>query len=254
VGPEDVAAFAVQAVVVYERGAPKPWTYLGSIVAAASRDLTGMQLATFDPNGGPVAASTLRPNPDEIYSSLPGASLVTALQLVVEGLHPPAALLLSSLTASRVPATSDYQSLVLAPNSFVALAARDTNLGPMNRFASSLFFMLPAIGLGVSLAWRVSRDAERMGLSKQERTLWTLGAFALGLPAYITYRLTRPTVALVTCANCGLGRRADFEKCQRCGAPWAVPELTAPVWRVLGKPEQAEDGLPSRAEETNQSA
>jgi hypothetical protein len=106
--------------------------------------------------------------------------------------------------------------------------------------------MLPAIGLGVFLSWRVSRDAFQMGLSKQERTLWTLGIFALGLPAYVTYRLTRPTVALVTCANCGLGRRADFEKCQRCGAPWVVPELTSPAWRVLGAPEPAEENSLSR--------
>ena len=85
-----------------------------------------------------------------------------------------------------------------------------------------------------------------MGLSKQERTLWTLGAFALGLPAYITYRLTRPKVTLVTCANCGKSRRPDMDKCHRCGSPWVVPELTPPAWRVLGEPEPAEENSLSR--------
>jgi hypothetical protein len=125
------------------------------------------------------------------------------------------------------------------------------DLARMNRLAYSLLFMVPAIGLGVFLSWRVSRDAVRMGLSKQERTLWTLGAFTLGLPAYVTYRLTRPTVALVTCGHCGLGRRADFEKCQRCGAPWSVPELIPPAWRVLGEPEQVDMATPSPAEQAS---
>lgn len=254
VGPKDVAAFSVYPVTVYQREAQKKWAYVGSIAATASRDLAGVQLTAFDPNGGTVSAATMHPSPDDVYLSLPGASLVTVLQYVVENVHPPAAMLLSSLTASNVPADSDYQSLVLVPNSFAAMAARDADLGRMNRFASSLFFMLPAIVLGVFLAWRVSRDALQMGLSKQERTLWILGAFVLGLPVYITYRLTRPTVAFVTCANCGQGRRADFEKCQRCGALWTVPELVPPAWRVLGEPELAEDGSPSRAEEMNQSA
>lgn len=254
VGPKDVAAFSVYPVTVYQRQAQKKWAYVGSVAATASRDLTGAQLMAFDPNGAFVSTAALLPNPDDIYFSLPGASLVTVLQYLMENLHPPALLLLSSLTASNTPAASDYQSLALLPNSFVAMAARDVDLGRMNRFASSLFFMLPAVGLGVFLSWRVSRDALRMGLAKQERTLWTLGAFALGLPAYITYRLTRPTAALVTCGNCGQGRRADFEKCQRCGAAWSVPELIPPSWRVLGEPESAEVAAPSRAEETSQSA
>ena len=254
VGPEDVAAYCVYPLTGYQRGAQTRWVYAGCAVATASRDLTGMQLTVFDPNGRSVATKAMYPDPDEAYFSLPGASLVTVVQYVLENLHPLASLVLSSLTASQVPATAAYRSLVVMPNSFAAMAARDANLGRFHRFVSSLLFMVLAIGLGVFLAWRVSRDAARMGFSKQERTLWTLGAFALGLPAYITYRLTRPTVALVTCANCGQGRRADFEKCQRCGAPWAVPELIPPAWRVLDEPEQADETSPSPARETGSPA
>jgi hypothetical protein len=252
--PEDVTAYSVQPLGVYQRDADKKWVYIGCIAAAASRDLTSVQMAAFDPNGRSVAARAMHASVDDIYLSLPGASLATVVQFLLENLHPAGCLLLSSLTASQAPAESAYRSLVLMPNSFAAMAARDADLAYANRLAYSLLFMAPAIGLGVFLAWRVSRDAARMGLSKREGTLWILGAFALGLPAYVTYRLTRPTVALVTCANCGQGRRADFEKCQRCRAPWSVPELIPPAWRVLGEPESVEDTLPSPAQETSQSA
>jgi len=238
VGPEDVAAYCVYPLCACQREAQKKWAYAGCFAATVSRDLTGMQLAIFDPNGRSVTSQTTYPGPDEMYFSLPGANLVTVIQYVTENLHPLASLVLSSLTASQIPAESAYQSLVLLPNSFAAMAARDMDTGRVNRFSSSLLFMLPAIGLGVFLAWRVSRDGARMGLSKQASTLWILGIFAMGLPAYVTYRLTRPKVALVTCRNCGLGRRADFEKCQRCGAPWLVPELVPPAWRVIGRPEE----------------
>ena len=60
-----------------------------------------------------------------------------------------------------------------------------------------------------------------------------LGTFALGLPGYLTYRLTRPKITLVTCRNCGLGRRPDREKCHHCGSLWHVPELIPPAWRVV---------------------
>jgi len=252
-GPEDVAAFSIYPVSVYQRDAEKKWAYAGCLAAAASGDLTDLRLEVFDPNGRTVAAQTKYPSSDEAYFSLPGASLLTVAQYGLENLHPLVSLLLSSLTASQVPATSASRSLVVLPNSFAAMAARDTALGPATRLVSSLLFMLPAIGLGIFLGWHVSRDAARLGLSKQESTLWVLGAFALGLPAYITYRLTRPTVALVTCASCGQGRRADLDKCQRCGVPWAVPELIPPAWRVLGEPERPEATSPSPAEETSQS-
>ncbi|MEN6576372.1 MAG: hypothetical protein ABFD90_08515 [Phycisphaerales bacterium] len=253
-GPEDVAAFSVCPVSVYLREAEKKWAYAGCVAAAASGDLTGLQLEVFDPNGRSVATQGMAPSPDEAYFSLPGASLLSIVQFGLENLHPLTSLMLSSLTASQVPATSAQRSLILLPNSFAAMAARDTELGRVTRLASSLLFMLPAIGLGIILGWRVSRDAIRMGLSKRANTLWVLGVFALGLPAYITYRLTQPKVSLVTCGSCGLGRRTDFEKCQRCGASWVVPELTPPAWRVLGEPEQAEEVSPSPAEETGSPA
>lgn len=254
VGPEDVAAFHMIPLQVYRPDTDKRWAYIGCIGAAVSRDLTGVQLTVFDPNGHSVASRMSRPSLTDLYQALPDASLVTAIQFFLESLQPTASLMLSSLTASHVPAEAAYRSIVLLPNSFVAMAARDSDFPRITRFAYSLFFMLPAILLGVFLAWRISQDAVRLGLSKRESRLWALGAFALGLPAYITYCLTRPQVAQVTCRNCGLGRRADLEKCQRCGSGWDVPELTAPAWRVRSAPECEQNQAPSSAEEMDNSS
>jgi hypothetical protein len=99
----------------------------------------------------------------------------------------------------------------------------------------------------------VTRDGARLGLPTNTRAAWVAGTVLFGLPAYITYCLTRPRLTLVTCANCGVGRRPDGEKCHRCGSPWVVPELVPPAWRVLGEQELAEErspaaGLPGVAE------
>ena len=59
-----------------------------------------------------------------------------------------------------------------------------------------------------------------------------LATVALGLAGYIAYRLTRPKVVMVTCANCGRLRRPDLERCQHCGRSWEMGDLGAPGWRV----------------------
>jgi hypothetical protein len=100
---------------------------------------------------------------------------------------------------------------------------------------------------------KLNRDAIRMGMPRNARKAWILATIFLGLPAYVAYRMARPKGSLVTCSNCGQGRRADQDKCHRCSSVWDVPELIAPAWRVLGEPESTEDALPSRSEETSQS-
>jgi hypothetical protein len=114
--------------------------------------------------------------------------------------------------------------------------------------------MLPGLLLFGLLAVKLDREGIRLGTPKNVRRAWIVGTIVLGLPAYITYRLTRPKVVLVTCANCGLGCRPDREKCHRCASVWAVPELIPPAWRVLGEPEQADEVSPSPAEEIKPSA
>ena len=71
------------------------------------------------------------------------------------------------------------------------------------------------------------------------------------LPAYVTYQITRPKTARVTCQNCGRDRWVDREKCHHCGSPWLVPELIPPAWRVIGQPEEQACSDPApRPEET----
>jgi uncharacterized paraquat-inducible protein A len=86
--------------------------------------------------------------------------------------------------------------------------------------------------LSVWLARKVWKDAKLIGLSSRAGKLWIAGTIAFGLPAYITYRLTRPKETLVTCQNCGKMRRPDMERCHRCGSKWEMPELTPPNWRI----------------------
>jgi hypothetical protein len=228
VGPDDVAAFSVSLISVPKGRGSAEWMHAGCAVATLSRGLTAMRLDVFDPNGRIVASEETPP-----YFELPGASTWVAAEFVIENLHPPLFMLASYLTASSSEATTGYRSLFRLPNSFVAMKARDRSVGWVGRFSTSLMLMLPAIGLAIFLAWRVARDAERIGLSHEAKVFAVLGTFALGLPAYVTYRLTRPKITLVTCRNCGLGRRPDREKCHHCGSLWHVPELIPPAWRVV---------------------
>ncbi len=228
VGPDDVAAFSVSLISVPKRRGSREWTHAGCAVATLSRELTAMRLDVFDPNGRSVASAKMPP-----YLELPGASAWVASKFVVESLDPPLFMLASYFTASSFEATTGYRSLFLLPNSFVAMKARDRSVGWVGRFGASLVLMLPAIGLAIFLAWRVACDAGRIGLSHEAKVFGVLGTLTLGLPAYLTYRLTRPKIALVTCRNCGLGRRPDREKCHHCGSLWLVPELIPPAWRVV---------------------
>jgi len=242
--PKEVAAYSVSPISSRPPGGGGTWTYAGCSVAALSRDGTSVRLDVFDPNGR-VVASNETTVPQHVRT---GGGGLTLAKLALESLHPPIFLFLSYFPASQFEATAGYRSLLLLPDSFLAMKARDKEGRPIEEFFASMVFMIPALILVLLLAWRVDRDGGRIGLSKNERTAWVAGTVVFGLPAYITYRLTRPKVTPVTCANCGMGRRPDLEKCHHCGSPWVVPELVPPAWRVIGEPEPAEDGSPSEAQ------
>jgi hypothetical protein len=264
--PHDIAAYSALPISIHPPGAGGTWTYGGCAMAALSRDGTSVRLEVFDPNGRVVASDETEmpqyaeasngeivprsslPSTQAAYFRLPGAYGLTLAKLALESMHPPILLLLSYFPASKFEATAGYRSLLLLPDSFLAMRARDKEGRPVEEFFASMVFMIPAFVLVLLLAWRVDRDGGRIGLSKNERTAWVAGTVVFGLPAYITYRLTRPKVTLVTCTNCGVGRRPDLEKCHHCGSPWVVPELVPPAWRVLGEQEPAEDGSPSEAQ------
>jgi len=259
--PKDLAAYSVQPVSIYSPtgGAAATWSSLGCVAASLSRDTTSVRLEVFDPNGqivaheetkvsqylwthsGGIARQTPIPSPEAAYFRLPGAYGLTLAKFALESLHPPVFLLLSYFPASKLEATAGQRSLLLLPDSFLAMKARDKQGRPIEEFCASMACAIPALLLALVLARRVDRDGRRLGLSKNARTAWIVGTVLFGLPAYLTYRLTRPRATLVTCVNCGLGRRPDDEKCHHCGSPWTVPELTPPAWRVIAEPEPAEE-------------
>jgi hypothetical protein len=263
--PDDVISYTVSPIGISRGTAGQGRTYAGCAVATISREATGLRLDVYDANGqsvggddmgfrpyaetadGKITRGKSIPSTKAVYSYLPGAEVLTIAKWTLENLHPPVFLLASYLAGSHLTATAGYRSLFLLPDSFVAMSARDAHAGRVKRSSRAFLLANPAFLLSLVLAWRLTRDGTRSGLSKNTRAAWVVGTVLFGLPAYITYRLTRPKVTLVTCANCGAGRRPDGEKCHRCGSPWVVPELVPPAWRVLGEPEEAEESSASEA-------
>jgi len=261
--PDDLFAFQVLPVFV-NMGKQ----YVGCAVAVLSRDATAAKLEVFDANGASVAmADTFAdvsragengsparshsvPTATALYLDLPG-EVLTGVKFVLESFHPPALLLASYFTASSIEATAGHRSLFVLPNSFVAMKGRDVRYGPIRRFWTALPFLLPSVLFGVLFGAAVARDARRAGLQGYARRLWVAVTVLVGLPAYITYRVTRPKTARVTCQNCGRWRWVNRETCHHCGSPWLVPELVPPAWRVIGQPEEQPCNDPSpRPEQT----
>lgn len=261
--PDDLFAFQVLPVFV-----AMGKRYAGCAVAVLSRDAMAARLEVFDANGasvamagpftgvpwaakGPPRRRSSVSTATALYLDLPDAAALTAVKLILEGLHPPALLLASYFTASSVEATAGHRSLFVLPNSFAAMKGRDARYGPIRRFWTALPFLLPGVLLGVALSAVVARDARRAGLRTRAKRLWFVATVLLGLPAYITYWITRPKTARVSCQNCGRWRWVNRETCHHCGSPWLVPELVPPAWRVIGQPEEQLCNDPSpRPEQT----
>jgi len=219
--------------------------YLGMFVTGTSRDGTAMVLAVFDAQGNRIKTeytrlpqyegrrTTYLQSSKAAFWEARWAPVATIGKYLVENLHPPVLSLASYFTASTFEAGSGHRALFLLPNSFVAMIARDSRGNVAERLLSAFGLMLPSIILAIGLAGRVGKNAAVVGLSRNARRYWIAGTIAFGLVGYITYRLSRPKMAMVTCANCGHPRRPDMDKCHRCASPWHVPELTPPAWRVL---------------------
>lgn len=235
--------------------------YRGMFAAGVGREGTAMALAVFNERGELIKTGHTRstdrrgrrniPSSKTVFWEVPGAPATTVAKYLLENLHPPILSVVSYLTADSFEAASGHRALFLLPNSFIAMEGRDTTGNFAGRFVIGLFLILPSITLAILLAWRVSADAAVVGLSENARLYWIIGTLAFGLAAYITYRLTRPKITLVTCQNCGKMRRPDMAKCHRCGSKWHVPELTPPAWRVLNWTEQVPEDSAADAEETS---
>lgn len=237
-------------------------TYAGCAVAVLSRDATAMRVEVFDANGISVGTKQVvvgeagrfpgdfagvRPMSTvaALYFELPGAAALTATKYVLECLHPPILLWLSYFTTSGTEAVAGHRAMFVLPDSLAAMKARSDESGPISRFIGSLLFLMPGVVLGTLLAVAVAREGRRMGLPVRARRLWMAAMVVFALPAYMTYRMTRPKMSRVTCRNCGRDRWVDREKCHHCGSPWVVPELVPPAWRVIGRPEESSCNDPS---------
>ena len=199
--------------------------YVGAVAVSVSRQGTSMSVAVFNRQGKMIESRHEEAMQRQEYM---------ASKYIFESLHPPILTLASFFTAYSFEAGATHRALFLMPNSFVALQ-RDREAKSIFQFLAALLFLLPALAFSGFLSWRVVRDAAVMGLSRRAWWLWGLAILALGLPVYITYRLTRPRVALALCSNCGRGRRVDREVCHHCGGGWDVPALESPAWRVTSR-------------------
>ncbi|MBN1805015.1 MAG: hypothetical protein JW837_07180 [Sedimentisphaerales bacterium] len=224
--------------------------YLGMITASLSRDGTALALDIFDEKGKRVESG------DSSFTKLavghtinhrsgkgtffepPWSSTYTTIKYLAENLHPPILSLGSYYTAYSFDAAEGHRGLFLLPNSFIAKWGRVRSGNFVERLLFALWMILPSIIFSILLARRVNKDAVIIGLSDRTRSYWVLETVGFGLAGYITYRLMRPKITLVTCQSCGLMRRPDMNKCHRCKSAWFVPELTPPTWRVLDGVDQ----------------
>jgi len=231
--------------------------YRGMFAANVSREGTSTTLAVFDEEGKLIRQKNTdftdaqryhgRPisTSKAVFWEVPWAPTLTISKYLLENLHPPILSLASYAMADSIEAAAGHRALFILPNSFIAMKGRDIRSNMTERFFTALLIILPSIILSIFLAWRVSVNATVVGLSENARIFWILTSICFGLAAYITYRLTRPEITLVTCANCGKLRRPDMEKCHRCGSKWYVPELIPPTWRVLDREEQVPNSSPA---------
>ena len=218
--------------------------YRGIFTACVNREGTGMTMAVFDKEGQLIRTGYTRysedsryrettPSSKAVFFEVPWAPTLTIVKSLLENLHPPILSIASYAMADSIEATAGHRALFILPNSFIAMKGRDVSKNTTEKFFTALMLIFPSIILSILLAWRVSIDATVLGLSENARVFWILATIAFGLAGYITYRLTRPEITQVSCANCGRLRRPDMDRCHRCGSKWLVPELTPPTWRVI---------------------
>ncbi len=201
--------------------------YAGMVTASLPAQVIPLTLNVFDRQGKKISEAHT-----QTALQIPWGPAILVAKYLFESVHPPVLILASLLAPRNFEPSASHRAVFLIPNSFVA-QQRDREINFVFQLLAALLFLSPALLLAGFLSWRVARDATTMGLSHRARRLWYLATLVFGVPAYITYRLTRPAVALGPCRDCGQGRRVDHEACHYCGSEWNVPVLEPPAWRVI---------------------
>ena len=255
--PSDLLGYRVVPLSLDDEGG-----YRGIFVASLSREGNGIALAVFDDEGqliaqnvtmadsvatramreeGAMEGARLAIGSDalrkarvkKVYFEMPWGPMLVGARYLIENLHPPILAVVSYFSSSRFEAGAGRRGLFILPHSTAGMLGRYYEGHRVKRLALLMVKLSPSLLLVVLLAMAVKAHAISTGLSERAVRNWTVATVAFGLSAYITYRLTRPREKLVTCINCGRGRRPDMEKCHHCGSAWEVPELATPRWRVI---------------------
>jgi len=255
VSTEELLCYIVKPYFLYQEDTHKR-EYLGLFAAAVNREGTSLSLAVYNSRGELIERRDTRlgrdtpkfydgaehyqhfapagpPTSEAVYFGSPWAPALTIGKYVLENLHPFGLNVVSYFTAGLIEAESGHRAIFLLPNSFIAMKAAEQTDEYTGKVLGAWLILLPSLALSLLLAWRVSKNANLMGLSENTRLCWLIGTITFGLSAYITYHLTKPVIKQVTCENCGRMRRPDMELCQHCGSKWEVPELEPPDWRVI---------------------
>lgn len=220
-------------------------------LAVGTLDYSGerLTLSLFDEDGrpGPVMTAPQTKPPDAPISyadprNLPGGALYLAVEYVLEGLYPPVVQLGSLFSRPWIEATDARSTVFLLPLSIMTNTVADETELLSDRLIKAAFLFAPPVLLAVVLAWRVRKDALGTGLGSRAAQRWFVGTLLLGLVGWLTYRLVRPRVALVTCPNCGRSRRPDLATCHHCRAPWPETDAATPLWRVMNCGTRMEAG------------
>jgi hypothetical protein len=228
-GPLGLLAYGAMPLWLIKTSETPP-EYIGCAVGAINRDGSEFLVRVFDDKGLLKRAASQR---------ILASSALTGARYTFESLQPPLLSMLSEITAPYIGARAGTRGLLVLPNSLVAMRGRTSDTFYVTTILAGLGLISPSLALAVILAWLVARDGRLLGLSKDARTLWVLAITVLGIPAGVTYLLTRPRTTRVTCKNCGKLRRPDMERCHHCGSLWDIPELNAPTWRVFDGAEAA---------------
>ncbi len=257
VSPRDLLAYRVVPLSLDDEGG-----YRGIFVASLSGEGNGIALAVFDGEGQLVAQNVTmadsvvalamkedgakegghmgigsdvlkKASVRKVYFEMPWGPMLVGGRYLIENLQPPILGVASYFSSSRFEAGAGRRGLFILPHSTAGMLGRYYEGHRVKRLGLLLVRLSPSLLLAVLLAMVVKANAISTGLSERAVRYWTAGTVAFGLSAYITYRLTRPREKLVTCINCGRGRRPDMEKCHHCGSAWEVPELVTPSWRVI---------------------
>lgn len=211
-------------------------SYAGLIAGGIGPDIFRPGFLVFDEAGNRIGEE----RGDIEFLKFAGGPALSITNFVLETLQPTILQLVTYFTALRFDGADGPRSLFVLPNSLVGRKGAALSQDDILEYILGLWVIFPSVAISLLLAWRVEKDARKIGLSPRAKSWWMVATVTFGLAAYITYRLTRPRLTLVTCANCGRPRRPDMDRCHQCGSKWLVPELIAPLWRVIEKPQPGE--------------